>query len=194
MNFKIFDDKIVVPTKCGTRYCESIFPTYELVWSNHWYIDDSILNKNYWIVYRNPMEHLISALQTEMAMVVNGHEKSTLNDVIDRFCREEGTGHWCKDVCKDLHTLWYNNQSCVNLIELNDLSNTLQSIGYTPIEYNKKEYDFDYLHNKWNKDDYINYIKKNRPKEWKWLEWCASKDMVYYERLNKRLPPPPKFI
>lgn len=195
MTFKIFDDKIVVPLKCGTRYCESIFPSCETVWDTLWYADESIINKNYWMVYRHPMEHLISALQTEMAMVLNGHDTTkTLNDIIDRFCREKGTGHWGRDVCKSLHTYWYNNQSYVNLIELKDLSNALQSFGYNTIEYNKKEYDFDYLHNEWDKEDCVNYVIENRPKEWEWLKWCASNDMDYYDRLNKRLPPPPKFI
>jgi hypothetical protein len=186
MNFKIFDDKIVVPTKCGTRYCEQIFPTYENVWDYHWYPSKDILNKTYWIVYRHPIKHLISALQTEMLMVFNGNDSSTIEMILDRFLSDSGTTHWSNQICQDLYNHWSKNHRKVNLIEINDLSSTLESLGYGIVDFNESDYAFNNLPILKSKEECIEYIKQHHPQHWDTLYSYALKDVLYYEKLKNK--------
>ena len=194
MNMKIFDGKIVVPLKCGTRYCESIFSSYEEVWDYHWYPTKTIINKPHWIAYRHPTSHLISALQTEMLRVFNNIENSSIEIVLDRFLSEFGTGHWSNQICQDLHNHWSKNHRMVNLIEIKDLTSTLESLGYGVVEFDKSDYAFNNLSILKSKEECVEYIKQHHPNHWELLHSYALKDVVYYEKLNNRERLIPKLI
>ena len=194
MNMKIFDGRIVVPLKCGTRYCERIFSTYDLVWDYHWYPNKDILNQSYWIVYRHPIKHLISALQTEMLMVFNHRDDSSIGMVLDRFLSDGGTGHWSNQICQDLYNHWSNNHRKVNLIEIENLSSTLESLGYGVVEFDESDYAFKTQPNLKSKEECVEYVKTHHPTEWELLYSYALKDVVYYEKLNNRERVIPKII
>lgn len=194
MNMKIFDGRIIVPLKCGTRYCERIFSKYDLIWDYHWYPNKDILNKPHWMVYRHPMNHLISALQTEMLMVFNHRDDSSIGMVLDRFLSDGGTGHWSNQICQDLYNHWSNNHRIVNLIEIKDLTSTLESLGYGVVEFDENDYAFKTQPNLKSKEECVEYVKRYHPKEWELLYSYALKDIVYYEKLNNRERVIPKLI
>ena len=186
MNYKIFDDKIIVPVKCGTRYCEKIFPTYDDSSNGTIYRYGKFRSKPYWHVYREPISHLISALHTELLSVWNGVEDMSVEALLDRFTRDGGTTHWTRDVCKKLHNFWSYNRHIVNLVELSQLTSTLETLGYATIDYNETDYDFKHYKNWYSKEECVDLIQRKYPQHWELLYSCALEDTVYYEKLNNR--------
>ena len=185
MNYKIYDDKIIVPVKCGTRYCDKIFPSSEN--SSQWqYREWKIRNNLYWHVYRSPIPHLISALQTEMLSIWTRIEDVTIESLLDRFCSNAGTTHWSHNVCKNLHTHWSYRTKFTNLVELSELTSTLESLGYDVIEFKEKDYDFKHYRIWKSKDECVEYVKINHPEHWEFLYTSALEDDVYYQKLNNR--------
>ena len=190
MNYKIFDDKIITPVKCGTRYLEKMFPIYKHSSHNTIYREEGYKKKEYWYLYRSPMEHIVSALQTEFLSVLNGVEKLSIEELLKRFQRGIndgfGTTHWCPQLCERLHTHWSYNKRVVHLVELTDLTPTLISIGYDVIQYDKDDYDFKHYKIWWSKDECVNFVKENHPMAWEYLYNTALIDNEYYIKLKNR--------
>lgn len=186
MNYKIFDDRIIVPCKCGTRYCEKIFPTYEDSSNSTIYRHTKFKYKEYWYVYREPISHLYSALQTEMLSVWNGVEDVSMESLLDRFCQQGGTTHWSHNVCKKLHYHYSRNSKFVRLVELPELTPTLESLGYEVVNFNETDYDFKYYHIWYSKEECVQWVKDNFPEHWELLFASATEDVIYYEKLKKR--------
>jgi len=186
MNLKIFDTKIIVPTKCGTRYCEQIFPTYVHGWDWNWYHDNQILTESYWMIYRHPMEHLISALQTEMLMVFNGLDTISMEGVLDKFISTGGTTHYSNQICQDIYLHWERNPIYFHPIELGDLTKTLQTLGYPTIEFDASDYSFSNLPIVRTKEECLFFLKLHYPQYWNTLLSYVEKDIPYYQKLQEQ--------
>jgi len=74
----------------------------------------------------------------------------------------------------------------VNLIEIKDLTSTLESLGYGVVEFDKSDYAFNNLSILKSKEECVEYIKQHHPNHWELLHSYALKDVVYYEKLNNR--------
>ena len=121
---------IIAPLKHGTRWLEEktnpisieeIFSTINI---------EGITKETYW-VYREPKEHVVSALRTEIRSSIEwgGDSKDV---IIDKFKTNNGL-HWSPTLYEYVYSLW--NKIGFNLIHLKDLSNLFPGIKYDSKNY-----------------------------------------------------------
>ena len=135
MNLKRFRYKtgldIIVPLKHGTRWLEektnpiSIEEIYSMKGIQ------GITKETYW-VYREPREHMVSALRTEIRIGIEFDEDSK-DVIIDKFKTDMGL-HWSPTLYESLYQYW--NEIGFNLIPLKDLSNSFIGIEFASKNYN----------------------------------------------------------
>ncbi len=194
MTVYCFDDKIMAPLKCGTRYLRSLNLPLKLI-----HLNETDWNKSYdidWkiIVVRNPIEHLKSALQTELLNLYNGHrlwEGMTTEMVLDRFISDGGCDHWSGSMYKKFYDLWIHKNKSIKIIELNDLSYFISTMGYYK-PYDKQKFDFTNRDIWYSKDTIMEMIKTDYPIHYDKLIDLMQMDSIYYhkfdiEKINKKV-------
>ena len=118
--------KIVAPLKCGTRWLHEKSEK-----SSYINIEDlkEETDSETIFLYREPKDHLISALQTDYLLNECDLNK-TLNDLLNNR-----STHWRGDMYEYTHMAWcYNKFKMVNYLNICDL------IG--DYDFDKKKYDF----------------------------------------------------
>lgn len=195
MNLKIYDNKIAAPAKHGTRFLDKIFETYipshvETIYKE--YI--GLRTKSpIWFIYRDPMEHLVSALHTEI--INKGLDNLSIATTINNFMCPSGTTHWDTDILKDLHYVWnrvYKNG--FNVVELKELSNLLIQLGYKVPEFDYAEFQFKHLDNWVSKEDIVQMVQRDFPKEWEYLMSIVESENEFYYKLKNKIQTPIKFV
>ena len=194
MVFKLFNDNtILAPLKCGTRYLEKVFgePTSEIACYN--------LKTNLFmptlktIVIRPPLEHLISALHTEILGFLQNNKDGDIKEMLNTFVsfdpKNWQNAHWDKNVYSDLYWYWRRNRNYVNVIELNNLTSHLKELKIKKLpKYDSKEYDFNQYDYWCSKDDLMLFIKTNYKKEWDNLMEQVGVSTIFYDYLiNKEV-------
>lgn len=126
---------IIAPLKHGTRWLEEKTNpiSIEEIYSMH--NIQGITKKTYW-VYREPKEHMLSALRTEIRTGIefNGDNKDV---VIDKFKTNMGL-HWSPTLIECLYQYW--NEIGLNLIHLKDLSNLFHDVEYLSNNYDMSNF------------------------------------------------------
>lgn len=188
------DNKILAPLKCGTRYLRTLglpFDTIDMN-TNDW---NSMPNIDWqMIVIRNPIEHLKSALQTELLNLYNGHrlwEGMTTKSVLDRFLSDGGCDHWNGVMYKKLYELWIHKNKSIKIIDLKDLSYFISTMGYYK-PYDKQKFDFTNRSVWYSKETIIEMLEKNYSKQYEALINLMESDAIYYnkfyiESVNKKV-------
>ena len=200
MHLKIYNNTLLAPLKCGTRYLDMVFnhtgDGFDIVEFKTKLFLPNITD----IVVRPPIEHLTSALHTAILTEYNDTERNKdipvdLKRVIDGFCRYEKTddlnGHWRHDLYETLYWIWRRNKNTINIIELKDLSLYLQKLNIKKLpKYDSKDYDF-HFHKYWcTKDEIMLFIKTNYPTQWGNLMTQVQEANKFYDSLiNKELIP-----
>lgn len=179
MNVKVYGGKIIAPCKCGTRYLDKIWDEYEN--TSEMYIFELPKWKGfngYWI-HRPPMEHLISALHTE---IIDRRDDESIDDIIDGFLSKKGTTHWSDGLYKGLwEFISYNRK--VKPIPLSQLTKLVRSLGIEPPHYDSKEYEFNHIDRWVSKETVIKDIQRDYEVEWEWLTSCIEEEEKYYEMI-----------
>ena len=200
MVFKLFNDNtILAPLKCGTRYLEKVFgaPTSEIACYN---LKSTLFMPTLkTIIIRPPIEHLISALHTEIIGLLRENKEGDIKKMLNTFVsfdpKNWQNAHWDKNVYPDLYWFWRRNRNYINVIELNNLSSYLKGLKIKKLpKYDSKEYDFSkeyYVHDYdyWcSKDDLMLFIKTNYRKEWDNLMEQVGLSTIFYDYLiNKEV-------
>jgi hypothetical protein len=198
MHLKLYNNSLLVPLKCGTRYLDMVF--------NHTGVGFDIINfkKSLFlpnvtdIVIRPPMEHLKSALHTMILTAYNDTKRDKdvpvdLLPIINGFCSYEKTdlqnGHWRYDLYETLYWCWRRNKNNINIIELKDLSLYLQKLNIKKLpKYDSKDWDFHFHPNWCTKDEIMLFIKTNHIEQWNNLMKQVEDSNVFYNSLiNKEL-------
>jgi hypothetical protein len=198
MNFKLYDNKLLAPVKCGTRYLDLIFKDNQIGFDLTELKKRLFLSNITDIIVRPPLEHLTSALHTAILTATNntGRNKDVPVDVlsiIDEFCMYEKTDlqntHWRYDTYETLYWLWRRNKDNVNIIELKDLSSYLKKLNINDLpKYDSKDYEFRYYTNWCSKDEIMLFIKTNYIEQWDNLMSQVEDSNVFYNYLiNKEL-------
>jgi len=170
VRYKIFNNQILVPLKCGSTYMEMVYPndiielgSYELS-----YIKDISV-----IVLREPLEHLQSALHTELLGWYSlNPEKSlsvdTATPLVKKFINTDlnvgGTTHWDVNYYEHLYKFWKRNRNTIKIIKVSDLSPFL-----------KENYNVDLVHDKFSygipaHGGQFKYAFTTKQKLTKWIE------------------------
>lgn len=194
MDIKIFDDRILAPAKCGSRYLSKvysleklddifskIFPTLgEDIFIKKMVID--LANKTEYIIIRNPFEHFKSAIHTEHY----NNPDTPLSILLNKSIIDNGIGHWSAYTYRFLYHLFEFNPK-IKIIELKNLSSFLRSQNYN-IEYIPSEYDWSDKPNWIDKNAFYEFISKEYPKEIEELMIKINKELFYYNKLiDKKL-------
>lgn len=169
MYFKIYNNEtILAPAKCGTRFLDETFG------SDSEGIDTKKLDVPLWrrlpnlkaIIVREPLQHLESAVHTEiLTRYYNDEERDNtqpldVDTIINKFCYDwkgelyqkenMGSGRryflettlWGYNLHETIYKIWTRNPRVINLIYLKELSSYLNTIGVDIPEYDNKKYDF----------------------------------------------------
>lgn len=173
----LYENHIMCPAKCGSRFLDSIWDTkqrylpYELL---------TELPKTDYIVIRNPYEHLISALHTDLLHVWNKEwVNATENDVVRWYSTDEGGSHYWTKLYKTLYEYWEATNKNAKIILLHQLSSFIDKKGiiktFNEVEYQFNEFDI------WkSKDDIIMYLIDNYPNEYHEMMKSVLEEQKYY--------------
>lgn len=135
MNLKRFRYKtgldIIAPLKHGTRWLEEKTNPISIEEIYSMNKIQGITKETYW-VYKEPKEHMLSALRTEIRIGIefDGDSKDV---IIDKFKTDMGL-HWSPTLYESLYQYW--NEIGFNLIPLKDLSNSFIGIEFASKNYN----------------------------------------------------------
>lgn len=180
MNVKVYGGKVIAPCKCGTRYLDKIWRDYEntserdIFTKSKWKYFEG-----YWI-YRPPMEHLISALHTE---IIDRRDDESVDDILDRFLSPKGTTHWSDGLYRGMWEFISRNRK-VKPIPLSQLTTLVKKIGWEVPKYDSKDYDFKHLGDKWlSKETVIKDIQRDYEIEWEWLSSCIDEEEKYWNKM-----------
>lgn len=180
MLIKVYDERILVPLKNGSRYIGRKFTETDS------FTTDCIEKKSFpaidTIIIRNPMESLISGLHTDIISHINdcGTELHNINiqSTIDT-CLNNKSVHWSPHLNKWLYRMWLRNTD-IQIIDVNELTNWLE------LPYNSKEYDFHDLKYWVDKETIWDLCKTKYIHLWDILQIMAIQDMVWYNKLKNR--------
>jgi hypothetical protein len=180
MNVKVYGNKIIAPCKCGTRYLDKIWNVYEDISEMTIFRNPKWKRFEGYYIYRPPMEHLVSALHTE---IITREDWQSVDDIIDLFLRPIGTTHWSPYMYKGLWEYISANKR-VKGIPLSQLTTLVKKLGMDAPKWDKSEYEFRHLDDKWlSKETVLKDIQRDYEIEWEWLVSCVEEDGVYYDKI-----------
>ena len=194
MTVYCFDNKIMAPLKCGTRYLRGLdlHQDHIHMTENDW----ARACKIQWelIVLRTPIGQLKSALKTEILNMLNGHHLWAglgVKEILDRFIDENGCDHWSGNMYKKIYELWTFQNMNPKIIHLHDLSYflSMEGINYPFI---KEKYDFSNFKITKSQDEIFEMVKVDYPSHFKKLIELLDNDSLHYmnfkfEKIKKKL-------
>jgi hypothetical protein len=192
MILKLYNDRtILAPLKCGSRYLEKVFGKADeeiglLDLNKKLHIEGLTL-----IVLRSPIEHLASALHTEI-LSAYGTSK-TIDEVLDTFLisnenRFWQSTHWNQRLYSEIYWYWRRNRNYVTIRQLKNLSSYIEDLGIPNIpEYDSSEYDFHGSYKYWcSKEDMMFFIKNNYETHWNNLMNQIAVSDIYWNHIMNR--------
>jgi hypothetical protein len=206
--------KFLILPKCGSRFFEEHFGDRKILkpgsklGSSDW-ID--VINKEFagcittlkyskfideikFIVLREPLEYMKSAIHTEFTNFWNNDDKrdnKTEEDVLKFIINTKSHSHWHPNLFRELYLFTLQFKKPPTIIMLDDLNhfvkNTLKETYSN--DFTKTKYDFHKSKIYMSKDDLWNiYIKHNYPKEWEMFSKLLEGDMFFWNKLIQLCP------
>ena len=198
MQFKVFNNEILTPHKCGTTYLEKVFPN-DIQTADYRIKDSSFDDKEYnmkiisTIIIREPFEHLQSALHTEIfSWYLSNPSESLSIDIVTPLIKnfintddnQYGTTHWDVNYYEYLYKFWKGNRDLIKIIHISNLSPFL-----------KERYNIDIPHDRFSygipaQGENFKYSSITKQELSKWIE--TNLPELWYEVI-KELPKADKF-
>lgn len=172
MDIKIFDERILAPSKCGSRHLSKVFSVRRISESI-----EELAYKTTHIIVRNPLEHFKSAIHTEYY----NNSNTELDVLVKSSTTEKGIGHWHPSTYKFLYSVLCTNKS-INVVELSNLSTFLLSENYL-LEYDKSEYNWSTSNDWVDKDKLYQSITNLYPEEMNTIQLKLNNEISYYDKL-----------
>lgn len=170
----------MAPVKCGSRYLDKVWESERTEYIHYQYLK---FPKVKYIVIREPMSHLITALHTETVGFINefGRRDDFYHQLND-FISVDGATHWCVPFYEYLY--YYRNKygEDIEVVKLENLTGLLKNLGHN-IQYVPEEYHFKKYEKWWSKEDLFKMLKEMYPKEINWLIDKVETQKIYYEKL-----------
>ena len=180
MVIKIYNNTILAPVKCGSRYLDKVWENNRIEFNHGQY---SRFPKVKYIVLRDPLSHLVTALHTETLYFINEFEKrDDFYHQLNEFTTSIGSVHWCFSFYEYLY--YYRNKygKDIQIVKLENLTELLKKFGHD-IEYAPKEYNFKKYKKWWPKEELFEILKNKYPNEINFLLNQVEIQNVYYNKL-----------
>jgi hypothetical protein len=193
MTINVFKGKYLVPPKCGSRFFEEHFGIREII--DLFELKDSkFVDEIEFIVLREPIDYMKSAIHTEFINFWNGHEKKgniTETDVLNYISKKDSPSHWHRHIFRELYLFVLKFKKLPAIIMLDNLNyfvkNELREIHLT--KFSKIKYDFSESKIFMSKDDLWDiYIKYNYPNEFEIFTKLLEGDKFFCNKLIKLCP------
>jgi len=180
MGFQLFDNRILAPLKCGTRYLSK---AYTFVDFNYYEVTD-FSNIEYLII-REPYELLKSALHTEFILYkeMYGFEID-FDNFLDELMLKNYCTHWEYNMYEQMYWIYFKSNKKIKVIHLSNLTNFMKQNGYN-MKYRKSNYDFHNYKNWINKDEFFNKLLKEFPTQMEILLEKVNIQTLFYNRITK---------
>jgi hypothetical protein len=198
------NDTIIAPLKCGSRFLDKIFGKNDDGYTLYTLKRNLFSSKEKAIIVRSPMEHLTSALHTEIINAYNNTERDIdtpvdILSIIDTFIykgphQAHQNAHWHRELYETIYWYWRRNRNNVKIVNLTDLSTYLTSIGIETPEHKKEEYNFSKFKFYCSVDELILFVQSAYPDEWKNLSHQIEYATIFYNHLINEEIIPIKFI
>lgn len=182
MVIKIYNNTILAPVKCGSRYLDKIWEDKRIWFGHQKYLS---FPKVDYIVIREPMSHLVSALHTETLEWINVYtDEDDFYHQLKEFISDEGSTHWSFRLYEYLY--YYRNKygKDIKVIKLENLTELLKKLGHD-IEYTPEEYHFKEYKKWWPKEELFEMLKDMYPNEIDFLLNKVEIQNTYYQKLLK---------
>lgn len=134
---RIYNSNILTQRKCGTRFFDKFFGNGYDVDYNDLINNNLLTNQKNIIIIRNPYEHFISALHTDVVVYEDSGnivDTTTIDNILNDFIR--GNGHWNINFFRNME--FFLNSKNNTLVDLKHVNNFFD-IKF----FNKQEYDLD---------------------------------------------------
>lgn len=183
MNVKLFNnDTIVAPLKCGTRQLEELFGT-PMSLSTDMLKRNLTLNNIETMIVRPPIEHMKSAIHTELlSLMRNDHLRTDsleLRDFVENFF-QWGSSHWEPDMYEYLYKFW-NRNDYINIVQLKDLSEFIYGLTGQTIIHKPNDWNFSNT----KRNDY--WISSNALWDWVEQEFEHNVNYLIETKMNKEM-------
>ena len=145
MKLKIYENSIVAPLKCGTRFLDSIWKP--LIINETKLYSYCLENEIKFIILRPPLEHFKSAIQTETIGMLKecgyGDEFDNFTKTyIDNLIENKNTRHWSNGLYESILKIKEEIIPDVQIVKLENLSDFINNkLGFN-IPYKKESYNF----------------------------------------------------
>lgn len=181
MDIKVYNNTIMAPLKCGTRYLDKVWgPDKQIELKHYEYLK---FPKVRYIIIRDPMSHLITALHTETLAFINMFgKKDNFYNQLNEFLSLDGAEHWSVPFYEYLY--YYRNKygNDIEVIKLENLTNLLKKLGHD-VKYVPEEYHFKECKKWWSKETLFEMLKTMYPDEIEVLTNKVKTQDIYYEKL-----------
>jgi len=182
MGFQLFDNRILAPLKCGTRYLSK---AYTFVHFNYYEVTD-FSNIKYLII-RKPYELLKSALHTEFILYkeMYGFEID-FDNFLDELMLKNYCTHWEYYMYEQMYWIYFKSNKKIKVIHLSNLTDFMKQEGYN-MKYRKSNYDFHNYKNWINKDEFFNKLLKEFPTQMEILLEKVNIQTLFYNRIRRHI-------
>lgn len=146
MQYKIFNNQILVPLKCGSTYMEMVYPNDIIELGSYELSDIKDISV---IVLREPLDHLQSALHTELLTWYAFNPGKSLSidtaiPLIKKFINTDsnvgGTTHWDVNYYQHLYKFWNLNRNTIKVIHVSNLTDFIKQECGVDIPHDKFSY------------------------------------------------------
>jgi len=181
MKLQIYSDSMLVHYKCGTRFLDKQFNVGEEV--NKFKFNPENINdysdRIKYIIIRDPLDHLISAIFTEIKEIELNEQYI---DVLLKKMLFNKNAHWTPNLYEILFN--FTKKKRCTLINIKDLSNFIKhELKIKHISRYENEYDFIKTIYK-NRDEMIVDLTKNHLDTWSKLLHIVNEERGFLKQLN----------
>lgn len=186
MKLKIYENSILAPLKCGTRFLDSIWKPF-LIHENNLY-SYCLNNEIKYIILRPPLEHFKAAIQTEtIGMLIQYKNGDRFNDFrktyIDNLAKNENTRHWSNKFYELILKIKEKTTKNIDIIKLENLSEFTNSKLRYATKYKKESYNFINEEYFIDREEVFNFYKNQSPDSFKKLLKLVDAQTEIYNTL-----------
>ena len=178
MKFILFNNKILTTPKCGTRYLR-------LRWSGELfdYNQNTDFSNVKYMIVREPIEHLKTALHTEFYNHVDIYGYPIdLKIYLDKLILKKEIVHWSCDMYQIIYWMYIKSNKQIKVTHLSSLTDIMKEEGHI-VEYTPSDYTFNDNKNWINKDDFFNKLLKDYPIQMQVLLKQSNEQTIIYNKI-----------